>query len=112
MRILCVDDDMIVRQVTGDMLRDLRHEVYEAPDAATALSWLGRPDCSIDLLITDVRMPGMSGFTLARKAAEIRPRLQVLYISGFAEGVAAPGPLLPKPCTLGQLEASISGMMN
>ena len=108
MRILCVDDDLLIRESTGDMLRELKHDVYEAPDGTLALEWLARCKFAVDLLITDVRMPRMTGFALARKAAEHNPELSVIFMTGYGEGLAAPGPVLRKPFSFGKLREAIA----
>ncbi|MBF5090106.1 response regulator [Novosphingobium sp. NBM11] len=98
----------MVREITGDLLRELGHEVIEVADATSALEYLRHGDEPIDLLLTDVRMPNMTGYALARKAIEQRPSLHVVYMTGQEEGVSAPGHVLRKPCTLGRLESVLT----
>lgn len=81
-RVLVADDDDIVRAVTSNMLTDLGYEVFEAASGAEALDILSR-DESIDLLFTDVIMPGMGGRQLADKAQAIRPDLKLVFASGY-----------------------------
>jgi len=81
-RVLVADDDDIVRAVTSNMLTDLGYEVFEAASGAEALDILSR-DESIDLLLTDVIMPGMGGRQLADKAQSIRPDLKLVFASGY-----------------------------
>ena len=86
------------------MLERLGYRVLEAPDAAAALAvWDGAQN-SIDLLLTDVIMPHVSGLELAEKLTALRPGLKVLYISGYTDEVIARHgvvqnamPLLQKP---------------
>jgi signal transduction histidine kinase len=87
--ILLVEDDADVRGVAVNLLTTLGYRVIEAGDGKTALELLGQ-DRSIDLLFTDVVMPGgISGRDLARKARTIRPALNILFTSGYAEAALA-----------------------
>jgi CheY-like chemotaxis protein len=104
MLILCVDDDRLVRCVTGNMLRELGHEVIEVADGDAALASLHNCGRTVDVMMTDVRMPGMTGFTLARRAKADHPDLEVIFMTGFADGPMPPGPILHKPATLKRLE--------
>jgi len=83
--VLVVEDDAAVLDVVSTMLTDLGYDVVRAAAAGEALDLLEQcPE--IDLLLTDVVMPGgMSGIELARKARSLRPRLNVLLMSGYAE---------------------------
>jgi CheY-like chemotaxis protein len=81
--VLLVDDDPLVRETTAAVLRDLGYEVREAGGGAAALDLLRR-DERIELLLTDVVMPGMNGAELARLALDVRPELAVLFMSGYA----------------------------
>lgn len=98
--ILYVDDDPIVRKIIAVFLEETNHAVILASDGYDALRVLAAR--SIDLLITDIRMPGMTGFELARQAKLLRADLKIIYVSGqFSEadrGSDAPdGVLMDKP---------------
>jgi signal transduction histidine kinase len=100
-RVLVVDDDDAVRITTSDVLTELGYSVRSASCGEQALELLAN-DHSIDLLLTDVAMPGMSGPALARAARRRRPMLPILFISGYAdpEGIAGEallGNLVRKP---------------
>ena len=83
--ILLVEDDELVRNHAMRMLDDLGYRVIAAADGPAALE-IARGDQRIDLLFTDVTMPGgMSGPMLAARVLELRPRLPVLYTSGYTE---------------------------
>ena len=83
--ILLVEDDELVRGHAARVLGDLGYRVLAAADGPEALD-IARSDRRIDLLFTDVTMPGgMSGPTLAARVLELRPRLPVLYTSGYTE---------------------------
>lgn len=82
--ILLVDDEVLTRMVTCEQLEDLGYTVIEAGDAASALS-LAVPEQSIDLLLTDVGLPGgMNGRQLADDVRKLRSNLPVVFITGYA----------------------------
>ena len=90
--ILIVDDDDRVRKSLTEALRDLDYGVIETGSPLTALDLLRHPGLHVDLLITDVMMPEMSGITFVEKASEQRPGIPVLYMSGYIHGeVSWPG---------------------
>ena len=89
--------------------------MYLEPRAVTRLSVITEP---IDLLLTDVVMPGMSGPTLAQRLVAQHPSLRVLYMSGYAEeaierqgALPAGGELLEKPFTADQLARRVRAAM-
>jgi PAS domain S-box-containing protein len=87
--ILLVEDDAGVRAVTAAMLKELQFTVIEADNGSHALDIVdSKPD--IDLLFTDIVMPGMNGFELGRRARERRPQLPVLYATGYSASYTAP----------------------
>ena len=97
--VLVVDDDEGVRLVTAGFLRDLGYSVIEAPNAEVAVT-LAHGDEPIDLLVTDVMMPGVPGPVLAARLRTERPNLPVLYITAHAGGAALGNdPMLGKPFT-------------
>jgi two-component system, cell cycle response regulator CpdR len=85
--VLCVDDEALIRMMVADCIEELGLHPVEAECGEEALELLNRTD--IDLLITDIRMCGMSGWEVARRARAKRPDLPVIYISGYpSEGKA------------------------
>ena len=91
--VLIVDDEPTVRMLITEVLEELGYAAIEVADSALALKVL-RSDVRIDLLITDVGLPGsMNGRQMTDAAREHRPKLPVLFITGYAE-VAATGGLL------------------
>jgi CheY-like chemotaxis protein len=85
--VLVVDDDDAVRDTMAEILKDLGYSVRSAPGGEAALVRLQRGE-PVDLLLTDVVMPGMSGFEFARRAQALQPHLPVVFISGYADPAA------------------------
>jgi two-component system, cell cycle sensor histidine kinase and response regulator CckA len=81
--ILLVDDADALRQLTRRLLEERGYTVLEASDPADALRQAAEHSGPLPLMITDVVMPGLSGFLLAEKLARFRPETKVLYASGF-----------------------------
>ena len=105
-RVLVVEDQDVVRRLTVDVLADCGYEVLEASYGGEALELCERFAEPIDLLLTDVVMPGMSGVDLAERVREARPEIPVVFMSGYSDGhsVDVPGSsFLPKPFGLDQL---------
>ncbi|HEX6588035.1 MAG TPA: response regulator [Longimicrobiales bacterium] len=107
--ILVVDDEAGVRALARRTLERLGYVVFEAADAIEALALLEQSGDVVDLVVTDVLMPQMSGFELVQRMRERWPLVRILYISGAAQpdderqGLA----LLPKPFTPEQLTQSV-----
>jgi PAS domain S-box-containing protein len=102
--ILLVEDARAVRALAGRVLAAAGYSVLEAGDGAAAEVLAARHDGPIHLLLTDVVMPGLSGSQLAQRIAALRPRIRVLYMSGYTDDaivhmdVLAKGiPFLEKP---------------
>src|SRR4051794_15020196 len=85
--VLVVEDEPVVRGVISEMLHDQGYRVLEATDGPSGLRML-RLNRRIDLLITDVGLPGMNGRQLADQARETLPELKILFITGYAKNVA------------------------
>jgi CheY-like chemotaxis protein len=112
-RILVVDDEDDVRHLAVEVLRDAGYDVSEADSPWRALQILARGD-AIEVLVTDIVMPGLDGFELARRAVAMRPQLKVLYVSGTAlsaSAVVVPGAMLRKPYRIGQLLQELAGLV-
>jgi CheY-like chemotaxis protein len=82
--ILVVEDDRDVRAYLVELLRDLNYRVLSAHDAISALGLIETGDIRIDLLLTDVVLPGMNGRQLAEQAKNRRPDLVVLFTTGYS----------------------------
>jgi CheY-like chemotaxis protein len=116
--VLVVEDEPVVRGVILEMLGDQGYRTLEAVDGASGLRIL-RSDARIDLLVTDVGLPGMNGRQLADQARETRPGLKVLFMTGYAESVAisdgflqAGMEMITKPFELDNLSRRIRAMVS
>ncbi|MET0719742.1 MAG: response regulator [Tardiphaga sp.] len=114
--VLVVEDEPVVRGIILEMLQDQGYRVLDAVDGPSGLRILQQH--RIDLLITDVGLPGMNGRQLADQARETRPELRILFITGYAESVAiAEGFLQPgmemitKPFDLDDLSKRVREMV-
>jgi CheY-like chemotaxis protein len=87
--LLLVDDDADFRTVAALILRRAGYEVLEAPGGAAALEAVQGHSGAIDLLITDMMMPGMSGRQLAQRFTQLRPGVRILYVSGVVDEASA-----------------------
>jgi PAS domain S-box-containing protein len=85
--VVLVEDDPAVRMLVFDLLKELGYSAHEAEDAKTALPLL-ESGLRVDLLVTDVGLPGMNGRQLAEIARQHRPELKVLFMTGYAEMAA------------------------
>lgn len=107
--ILVAEDDGGVRRLARDVLRKYSYTVLEARDGEEALSIAQHHGGAIQLLMTDVVMPGLSGRDLGDRISAIRPGIRVLYTSGYAEnittgaGLARGLPFLAKPYSPAEL---------
>jgi CheY-like chemotaxis protein len=110
-QILVVDDDPAVRKTVVAMLLEFGYRTLEADSGAKALGMLRERENGVDLLFTDLVMPGgMSGTDLIREARALHPDLRVLLTSGFSREHASSAtqfPLLRKPYRKAQLAQAI-----
>ena len=111
--ILVVEDDAIVRMLIVDVLQELEFSVLEADGSEQALELLEDKNQHIDLLMTDVGLPGMDGRALASKARELRGRLPILFASGYAENleVTEGMAVIGKPFSIDQLRNKVTSML-
>ena len=115
--VLVAEDNDDVRAYTVDTLRQLGYRVLEAHDGASAMRLLERTDVDVDLLFSDIVMPGMSGWELAKRALAHKPALRVLFTSGYPRDIDASGAvgrniaILGKPFTRSDLARSIRGSL-
>jgi two-component system, cell cycle sensor histidine kinase and response regulator CckA len=116
--ILLVEDEDLVRQVTGRILAQHGYTVLEVPDGQEAQRVSQQHPGPIHLMLTDVVMPGMSGPELAGKLKSMRPQMQVLFMSGHTEnaivhhGALDPGiAFIQKPFRYDTLARKIRGLL-
>ncbi len=116
--VLLIEDDSSVRLLIGEVLRELGYACIEAIDGQTALPILAS-NARIDLMITDVGLPGMNGRQVAEIARQHRPDLKVLFVTGYAEHATGasrflePGmAMVTKPFTLDALALRIRDMIS
>ena len=84
--ILLADDEAALRQALAEILRAAGYAVLEAQNATEALEVAQKHPGKLDILLTDIVMPGLRGPELARRVTESHPEIQVVYMSGYAEG--------------------------
>lgn len=112
--ILLVEDEESVRQLVRDTLTAKGYRVFDADNGEAGLTAAAAHDGKIDLVITDVVMPGMGGRELVKQLTETRPTIKVLYLSGYTEdAIVSDGSIekgtafLQKPFTLQNLSRKV-----
>ncbi|CAN7729710.1 response regulator [Caballeronia sp. LjRoot34] len=112
LRVLIVEDDANTREATRELLELLDAKVLAVDSAQAAFDLIAQQ--LFDVLLTDVRMPGMSGLDLARAMKRLQPRVHVVLASGYGTGIAAElgdelsgATLLPKPFNFDELEQAV-----
>jgi two-component system cell cycle sensor histidine kinase/response regulator CckA len=119
--VMLVEDEDAVRMFGARALRNKGYTVVEAPSGEEALAMLREGDraSTIDVLITDVVMPGMDGPSMIRQVRETHPDMKVIFISGYTEDSfrqrlddSEDIHFLPKPFTLQQLAGKVKEIMN
>jgi signal transduction histidine kinase/CheY-like chemotaxis protein len=115
--VLLVEDEPSMREIILDVLGGLGYKMLEADDGPSGLAIL-ETTLQIDLLITDVGLPGINGRQLADAARLLRPGLRVLFITGYAEGALVEKGVLEKgmqimtkPFSISVLAARVQGML-
>jgi CheY-like chemotaxis protein len=110
-KLMIVDDDPAVRVIVAEFLEDFGYQVIQASGGAEALDLLGRtPD--LRMMITDIRMPDMSGVELADAATRRLPDLKVILISGYYVSQQVERRFLRKPFRMRDLEAAVRDELN
>lgn len=116
--VLVVEDNDDVRAYSVMILTELGYRVIEAADADSAIAVL-ESDERLDLLFTDVVLPGKSGRTIADAAASLRPKLKVLFTTGYSRNAIihhgrldAGVQLITKPFTFEQLAARVRDVLD
>jgi CheY-like chemotaxis protein len=116
--ILVIEDDDDVRAYVVDILRELNYSVLDARDAETALALVEQTRPEIDLLLTDVVLPGLNGRQAADRILALQPRTKVLFMTGYSrnaivhQGRLDPGvELIQKPLTQNALATRIGEIL-
>jgi CheY-like chemotaxis protein len=109
--VLVVDDEEAMRNVAATTLRRAGYNVIAVGGGADAMKVLHHTP-GVDLLFTDIKMPGIDGFRLADMAKVRRPKLKVIYATGYRDEVdtnpgVRHGPILDKPYTPEQLRREV-----
>jgi DNA-binding response OmpR family regulator len=118
--ILVCEDDHDVRAYSVEALQELGYQVLEAPDGPSALHLLQTYDGRVDLLFTDVVLPGgMTGANLAAQVRTLRPQTKILFTTGYARNAIvhhgrldAGVELITKPFSYGELAARIREILD
>jgi CheY-like chemotaxis protein len=114
--ILIVEDEESLRVATCEFLRSIGYTVLIAGDGAEAMRVCEQHTGSIDLVLTDVVMPGMNGIEVAKAMTLRYPNIRVVYMSGYIhrsiEGLGAGAVLLQKPFSLAALASKLRGFGN
>jgi len=112
--ILLVEDDVAVRNVVRRLLERHGYKVLEVPNGSQALTTIADPTPAIDLVISDIVMPEMSGLELRERLRTIRPTLPLLLMSGYSQEAitrlgnpASVGPMVEKPFTAQSILESV-----
>lgn len=109
--VLLVEDELLVRELASEDLRDAGFDVTAATDGDEALGYL-REGRQFELLFTDIRMPGETdGWQLAREARELLPDIRVIYATGLgdaANGLGDGERYVRKPYSLGELHKALA----
>lgn len=114
-----MEDDRSVRELAERILRDRGYSVTVTADGTEALRAFAAAPHGIDLVVTDLIMPGMNGRELVQAIHQIRPEVKALYISGYTEdeiirrGLQDPGvAFLHKPFTANQLADEVRSLLD
>ena len=116
--VLLVEDEAPVRAFASRALKLRGFSVLEAESGEEALALLDDSDLTVDIVVTDVVMPGLDGPSWIKQAREKRPDMKVIFVSGYAEENFAEGQpaipnsiFLPKPFSLNELTATVRGQL-
>jgi CheY-like chemotaxis protein len=117
--ILLVEDEEGVRSVLSELLTGLGYSVLQAPNGVEAVRLATDHTGAIDLVVTDMVMPEMSGQELGRSLAKLKPDLRILYMSAFASNIYSPSALadaladfIPKPFDLEDFVVKVRELMD
>ena len=115
--ILIAEDEAMLRMLAADTLRDRGYDVIETVDGAAALEVL-KSGVHVDLLISDIKMPRMTGYELVEAGLSLRPQLRVLLMTGYSQDpvpnviASANIPVLHKPFDFDELPKYVEKTIN
>ena len=116
--VLVVDDEPAIRNVSHRVLTTAGYQVVTASNGDEAVRLLGDPDLTLDMILTDIVMPGMTGAAFAAQARAMRPGLPILFMSGYdrpdvtgAGGIDQFAQIISKPFSRPALLAKVSQML-
>lgn len=111
--VLVVDDEELVRNYLVLALQHLGYEAIPAKDGNDALFHCLQSKVNIDVLLTDMVLPGMNGRQIAEQAKKVRPTLKLVFMSGYTENLLAEGRVfLRKPVTPDQLDKALRHVLS
>lgn len=111
--ILVVDDEDLVREYLVIALKHLGYDAIPAKDGKEALYQCLQSNVNIDVLLTDMILPGMNGRQIAEQAKKVRPTLKLVFMSGYTENLLGEGRVfLRKPVTPDQLEKALRHVLS
>lgn len=112
--VLVVDDEESIRRFVDRVLRDAGYRTAIAADGVEALERASQL-ADVDVLVTDVMMPKMSGDELAKRLRQVKPEVKVLYLTGFSDNLFKENTTLlddeaylDKPCSIRSLQQAVS----
>jgi CheY-like chemotaxis protein len=113
-RILVAEDEAIVRLLVVETLRSCGHTVEEAADGQAALDVI-QTCADLDLIVSDIRLPKMDGFAMARSARALRPELRLLFLTGYIRAELpddlSPAIIIRKPFNPDSLANKVAEML-
>ena len=117
--VLVVDDELAIRSVVHRVLTTAGYQVVTAASGDEAVRLLGDPELTVDMILTDIVMPGMTGAAFAAQAKEMRPGLPILFMSGYeqpdsagaASGIDPFEQIISKPFSRPALLAKVTQML-
>jgi two-component system, cell cycle sensor histidine kinase and response regulator CckA len=109
--ILVVDDDESIVRLVANILEAHGYEVITATGAQRAIEVLDVDEAPVDLLLSDVQMPGMTGVERAECFRKLRPGVPVLFMTGYPGSLAKDQPALLKPFGRNYLEAAFQHLL-
>lgn len=114
-RLLVVEDEAFLREVIAESLQETGHEVVAVGDGNAGLAVL-ESDAAFDVLVSDIRLPGISGYELAAAGKALRPELKVILMTGYAPSLppelqSAVYRVLQKPFRIDCLAGVVAGAL-